>query len=145
MITDAPVRLRGKKLTEGTELEVAPTAAGMAERVARTWASGPPSSQTKKARGWWTREDPLADVWESEVELLVVADDDGAFEGKAVFAALVRSHPDRFESGQDRTLLRRFPSGCGEHRVDQRRRFFRQAHLPTRTGATAFTHATQLG
>ena len=50
----------------GKKLAAAAPAAGMSERSARKWQSGPLPS-TAKAPPWWrTREDPFADVWESE-------------------------------------------------------------------------------
>jgi transposase len=144
MVTDAQVRLLRKKRMQGTKLEVAAAAAGMSERTARTWASGPLPSQTKKTRAWRTREDPFADVWESVIEPLLVADEDGGLEAKTVFAELVRLHPGRFESGQVRTLQRRFRLWRAQH-GPAKPVFFPQVHSPGRTGSIDFTHATELG
>src|SRR5690348_1347054 len=99
MVSDAQVRLLRKKRMEGKTLEAAAGAAGMSERTARTWATGPLPSQTKEVRDWRTREDPFADVWASDVEPLLAADEDGELEAKTVMAELMRRYPERFEQG----------------------------------------------
>ena len=129
---------------EGKTQATAAAVAGMSERSARNWATGALPSQTKAERDWRTREDPFSAVWASEVEPLLVADTDGGLEAKTVFAELQRRHPDRFESGQLRTLQRRFR----EWRAEQgppKEVFFPQVHKPGRMGALDFTHATELG
>lgn len=143
MVTDAQVRLLRKKRMEGKTLEAAAGAAGMSERTARTWATGPLPSQTKKARDWRTREDPFAEVWVSDIEPLLAADGDGGLEAKTVFAELVRRYPDRFEIGQLRTLQRRFRDWRAQH-GPAREVFFPQTHAPGRMGSIDFTHATEL-
>ena len=49
----------------------------MSERTARTWQRGALPSTAKAPRTWRTREDPFADVWQSEVVPQLVADTDG--------------------------------------------------------------------
>ena len=60
----------------GKTLAAAAAAAGMSERTARKWQSGALPSTAKAPRTWRTREDPFADVWQSEVVPQLVADTD---------------------------------------------------------------------
>jgi hypothetical protein len=144
MITDEQVRLLRKKRMQGMTHEAAGAAAGMSERTARTWQRGPLPSQTKSPREYRTREDPFVDVWSSEVEPLLVADEDGALEAKTVFAELERRHPGRFVAGQLRTLQRRFREWRAQ-RGPHKEVFFRQVHTAGRMGSIDFTNANELG
>ena len=67
MVTDAQVRRLREKRMAGKTLAAAAAAAGMSERAARKWQSGALPSTAKAPRTWRTREDPFADVWQSEV------------------------------------------------------------------------------
>lgn len=143
MVTDAQVRLLRKKRMEGKTIEAASAAAGMSERTARAWSTGPLPSETKQPRHWRTRDEPFAEVW-PEVEAWLVADDEGKLEAKTVLAELIRRHPERFEAGQLRTLQRRFREwralkGPGKEV------FFPQVHEAGRMGSLDFTHANELG
>ena len=120
MITDAQVRRLREKRMAGKTLAAVAAAAGMSERAARKWQSGPLPSTAKASRCWRTREDPFADVWQSEVVPQLVADTDGRLQVLTLFKALCRRHPGRFQSGQLRTLQRctssRFRSRVGKGR-----------------------------
>ena len=72
----------------GKTLAAAAAAAGMSERTARQWQSGPLPSTAKAPRPWRTREDPFAEVWESEVVPQLVADTDGRLQVLTLFKAL---------------------------------------------------------
>ena len=52
-----------------------------------------------RRRTWRTREDPFADVWQSEVVPQLVADTDGRLQVLTLFTALCRRHPGRFQPG----------------------------------------------
>jgi hypothetical protein len=143
MVTDRQVRLlRGKRMEDKT-LEAAASAAGMSERTARKWQSGPLPSATKEARDWRTRPDPFAEVWAVEVEPLLVADEEGKLEAKTVFEELCRRRPGQFDAGQLRTLQRRVRLWRAE-RGPAKEVFFPQEHTPGRLGAIDFTHANEL-
>ena len=143
MVTDRQVRLlRGKRM-EGKTLEAAASAAGMSERAARKWQRGPLPSVTKVARDWRTRPDPFAEVWASEIEPLLVADEEGKLEAKTVFEELGRRRPGQFEEGQLRTLQRRVRQWRAE-RGPAKEVYFPQEHVPGRVGAIDFTHANEL-
>jgi hypothetical protein len=107
MVTDAQVRLLRKRMAEGKTLVSAAAAAGMSERSARTWKRGALPSAAKEPRAWRTRPDPFADVWESEVVPLLVADTGGVLEATTVLSELQRHRGDGWGTGQLRTLQRR--------------------------------------
>ena len=99
LVTDAQVRRLREKRMAGKTLGAAAAAAGMSERAARKWQSGPLPSTAKAPRGWRTREDPFAEVWQSEVVPQLVADTDGRLQVLTLFKALCRRHPGRFQPG----------------------------------------------
>ncbi|MCX5744401.1 MAG: hypothetical protein NT062_18075 [Proteobacteria bacterium] len=129
---------------ENKTLEAAASAAGMSERTARVWQRGPLPSATKEPRAWRTRPDPFIEVWTTEIEPLLVADKEGKFEAKTLFAELCRKRPGVFEHGQLRTLQRRVREWRAE-RGPEKEVYFPQEHLPGRMASMDFTHATELG
>jgi hypothetical protein len=144
MVTDKQVRLLRKKRMAGETLEAAAAAAGMSERTARKWQQGAMPSATKTPRAWRTRADPFAEVWEAEIEPLLVEDKEGKLEAKTIFEDLVRRLPGKFEAGQLRTLQRRIRDWRAE-RGPEKEVFFPQEHAPGRMGSMDFTHGTELG
>lgn len=131
-------------MEEGLTLQAAAAAAGISERSARTWAKGSLPSARKKPRTWRTREDVFAGIWTTEIEPLLRDDEDGGLEAKSVFAEICRKYPGQFESGQLRTLQRRFREWRAI-RGPEREVFFPQQHVPGRMAALDFTHGTELG
>ena len=145
MVTDEQVRLLRRKRMEGKTQESAAAAAGMSERSARTWEKGPLPSEVKaKRRTWRTRVDPFAEVWESEVVPLLVADEKGVLEATTVLKELQRRHPGQFQPSQVRTLQRRFRDWRALQGPDKEV-YFPQEHPPGREGVLDFTRATSLG
>ena len=128
----------------GKTLAAAAAAAGMSERAARTWQSGPLPSASKAPRTWRTREDPFADVWQSEVVPQLVADTDGRLQVLTLFRELCRRYPGRFEPGQLRTLQRRVREWRAQDGPD-REVYFEQVAVPGREAAFDFTDASDLG
>ena len=128
----------------GKMLAAAAAAAGMSERTARRWRSGALPSTAKAPRTWRTREDPFADVWESEVVPRLVADTEGRLQALTLFRELSRRHPDRFEPGQLRTLQRRVREWRAQDGPG-REVYFEQVAIPGREAAFDFTDASDLG
>ena len=128
----------------GKTLSAAAAAAGMSERTARDWQGGALPSTAKAARWWRTREDPFAEVWESEVVPQLVADTDGRLQVLTLFRALCRRHPGRFQPGQLRTLQRRVREWRAQY-GGEREVYFEQVAVPGREGAFDFTDASDLG
>ena len=144
MVTDAQVRRLREKRLSGKTLATAAAAAGMSERTARNWQRGALPSTVKSPRWWRTREDPFADVWESEVVPQLVADTEGRLQVLKLFAWLCRRHPGRFRAGQLRTLQRRVREWRAQHGAD-REVYFEQVAVPGREAAFDFTDASDLG
>ncbi len=128
----------------GKTLAAAAAAAGMSERAARKWQSGALPSAAKAPRSWRTREDPFADVWQSEVVPQLVADTDGRLQVLTLFKALCRRHPGRFQPGQLRTLQRRVREWRVQYGPDSEV-YFEQVAVPGREAAFDFTDASDLG
>ncbi|NUQ76892.1 MAG: IS21 family transposase [Polyangiaceae bacterium] len=129
---------------EGKTIEVAAASAGMSEKSARTWQQGPLPSETKQPRTWRTRPDPFAEEWATEIEPMLCADKEGELEAKTIFEELCRKHPDKFDSGQLRTLQRRVRDWRAQRGPDKEV-YFPQEHRPGRMASIDFTHATELG
>ena len=91
---------------EGQTIEAAAAAAGMSERTARKWQRGALPSETKQSRTWRTRPDPFVEVWATEIEPLLIADEEGNLEAKTIFAALCRKKPGAFDILQPFGALR---------------------------------------
>ena len=128
----------------GKTLAAAAAAAGMSERTARQWQGGPLPSTAKAPRTWRTREDPFAEVWESEVVPQLVADTDGRLQVLTLFKALCRRYPGRFQPGQLRTLQRRVREWRVQYGPD-REVYFEQVPVPGREAAFDFTDLSDLG
>ena len=144
MVTNAQVRRLREKRMSGKTLAAAAAAAGMSERTARTWQRGALPSTAKAPRTWRTREDPFADVWQSEVVPQLVADTDGRLQALTLFKVLCRRHPGRFQAGQLRTLQRRVRDWRVQYGPD-REVYFEQVAVPGREAAFDFTDASDLG
>ena len=144
MVTNAQVRRLREKRMSGKTLAAAAAAAGMSERTARTWQRGALPSTAKVPRTWRTREDPFADVWQSEVVPQLVADTDGRLQALTLFKVLCRRHPGRFQAGQLRTLQRRVRDWRVQYGPD-REVYFEQVAVPGREAAFDFTDASDLG
>lgn len=144
MVTDAQVRRLREKRMDGKTLEAAAAAAGMCERTARRWQAGPLSSVTKAPRTWRTREDPFADIWATEVEPRLAADELGRLQALTLFDWLCARYPGRFQPGQLRTLQRRVRDWRAQHGPDVEA-YFEQTAIPGREGALDFTQASDLG
>ncbi len=133
-------------MAEGKTVLAAADAAGMSEKTAHKWKSGPLPSETRETRErhWRTREDPFADVWESDVVPLLEDDAKGVLEATELMRQLDKLHPGRFSDGQLRTLQRRVSDWRALH-GPAREIYFEQVHPPGREGAFDFTNCNELG
>lgn len=143
MITDEQAKLLRQKRMDGKTLAAAAAASGMSERTARKWQSGSLPSQSVAPRAWRTRKDVFEDVWQTEIEPLLVADEDARLQATTIFAALRLQHPDRFGDGQLRTLQRRIGHWRALH-GPPKDVIFPQVHPPGREAAFDFTHTGDL-
>lgn len=141
---DAQVGVLRRKRMEGKTQEAAAAAAGMSVRSARKWAHGPYPSQRHKAHTWRTREDPFAEVFESEVAPLLAEDSKAVLEATTLLAELNRRHPEQFSESQLRTLQRRIRQWRALN-GPEKEVFFPQEHPPGREAAYDFTNCDELG
>jgi hypothetical protein len=130
---------------EGKTQETASSIAGMCERTARKWETGPLPSTVKehRSRHWRTREDPFAEVWDKDVVPMLVADETGELQVKTLFELLEEKYPGRFQPGQRRTLERRVRDWRAVS-GPEKEVMFPQEHPPGREGVFDFTHCTKL-
>ena len=103
--------------------------AGISERSARRIEHGDALPSQREERGWRTRTDPLAPVWDSEVVPLLEAD--GALNAVTLLEELQRSYPGDYGTAILRTLQRRVRQWRAVH-GPEREVFFAQEHPPGR-------------
>jgi hypothetical protein len=142
MVTDRQVRRLRKLLMAGKSLKGAALRADMDEKTARKYRDlgKLPTELETWPRTWRTRKDPFADVWQELCEMLEFSP---GLQSNTLFAWLQRRYPDRFSSGQLRTLqrrIRRWRATTGSPKEV----FFAQEHFPGRLCASDFTHMTSL-
>jgi hypothetical protein len=126
--------------TEQTQ-ESAAAKAGMDIKTARKYLrSKMLPSELKTVRHWRTRDDEFADVW-PEVEEQLRANH--GLEAKTIFAALQRSHPERFADGQLRTLQRKVKHWRATE-GPAREVFFTQEHRAGELCESDFKHLDEL-
>ena len=141
MTTDQQVRLLMLLINEGKPLSTAAAKAGMSEPTARKYRQVKKlPSEMKQPRSWRTREDPFAAVW-SEIEQMLEMD--AGLEAKTIFEEMQRRYPDRFKTGQLRTLQRRFRMWRA-HQGPPKEVFFPQVHTPGVQCQSDFTDMTAL-
>ena len=136
MVTDEQARRLMSLLKQGNPQVTAAVKAGMSERTARKYArSGRAPSEMKVAHTWRTRPDPFVEVWPEVEELLR---QDGGLQAKTVWRELNERHPGRFQTGQLRTLQRRFNRWRARSGPDCEV-FFPQVHVPGEQAQSDFT------
>ena len=142
MTTDKQVRRLMSLIKKGLPLSTAAVKAGMSEPTARKYRrAGKLPGQMKAPRTWRTRPDPFEAVW-PEVEALL--GQDAGLQAKTVLQELQRRHPGQFQSGQIRTLQRRFRQWRALHGEEQEV-YFAQRHRPGEQAQSDFTHMGKLG
>ena len=129
---------------EGKTQEASAAAAGMSVRSAREWERGLYPSQRNKPHAWRTREDPFAEVFDTEVVPLLAADRAGVLEATTLLSELNRRHAGRFTERQLRTLQRRMRQWRALS-GPEKEVYFPQQHPPGREAAYDFTHCDELG
>jgi len=144
LVTDVQVRLLRQKMKEGMKQSAAAAAAGMSERTARKWQSGPLPSQSKKPREWRTRADPFEGVWTEVVVPMLEADTNGVLEAKTLMETLTERDPQRFSMAQVRTMQRRVRDWRAK-RGPAKEVYFPQEHPPGHEAALDFTCCNALG
>ncbi|MBW4038409.1 MAG: hypothetical protein HIU91_05925 [Acidobacteria bacterium] len=127
--------------TEDTQA-IAASKAGMDVKTARKYLrSRRLPGELKADRHWRTRRDEFAEVWPGIVEQIRT---NAGLEAKTIFAALQRTHPERFPNGQLRTLQRRIKRWRASEGPAQEV-YFVQEHRAGELCESDFTHMTKLG
>jgi len=144
MVTDAQVRLLRKKMAEAETQVTAAAVAGMSERSARTWQSGPLPSETRQPRAWRTRTDPFGAVWRDDVVPLLEADEHGVLDATTILVDLRQRYGHAYGPQLLRTLQRRVRDWRALHGPGKEV-MFEQAHEAGREGAFDFTDCNDLG
>lgn len=142
VVTDAQVKELWKWLQREASLKKAAMKANMDRKTARKYRdSGQVPSQSRKARTWRTRLDPLTVVWEElEVELARAP----GLQAKTLLEMVQQRYPGRYPNSLKRTLQRRVKQWRALH-GPAKEVFFAQVHEPGRLGASDFTHMNRLG
>jgi hypothetical protein len=130
-----------EELSKHGAVGVAAMKAGMDRKTARKYIEAATlPSQMRAARDWRTREDPFAEHRE-EIETMVR--ETPALEAKTVFEVLAAKYPDRFTSGQLRTLQRMIRVWRAAQGGDKRV-MLAQRHRPGEAAQTDFTSTGEL-
>lgn len=140
-ITDHQVT-KYKTLRVNYSQEAAAAKTGISVASARRIETRQSLPSQRPPRNWRTRQDPLADVWSSEVIPLLEAKP--GLMAVTVLEELQRRHPEQFDESVLRTLQRRIRQWRAEH-GEERELFFAQEHPPGRLGLSDFTVADELG
>jgi transposase len=117
-ITDRQHKLFVSYRQAGLSQAVAATRAGFSERTARQLERvGTPPSQHRRPRFGRTREDPFAEVWDSE--LLPLLKNAPSLQATSLLTELQHCHPDRYPKRLLRTLQRRVASWRTVHGIER--------------------------
>lgn len=115
--------------------------AGFSTAAAYRFEQSPGLPSQKKTPRKRRRQDPLANIWESDVLPMLSASP--GLRSVAIFEELLRRYP-ALRSGIRRTLERRIRSWRALNGPDQEV-IFRQEHPPGRMGLSDFTNISDLG
>ena len=135
-ITDQQVRLYMNKRKQGCTQKVAAAKAGLSERSARRIDKGTVTTSPNPRRHWRTREDPLIDVWQSEIVPLLEANP--GLSPITLLEYLDDNYPGRFGNAIHRTLQRRVKTWRAQH-GPAKEVMFRQIKQPGQLGLSDFT------
>ena len=114
----------------------------ISERSARRIERSEALPSQGSPRGWRTRQDPLAEVWDAEVVPLLRTD--AHLSAVTLLEEMQRRHPGRYDGTMLRTLQRRLRQWRATHGAEQEV-YFAQEHPPGRLGLSDFTVADELG
>jgi transposase len=146
MVSDKQVQKYRRLIGKGLALETAAARAGMDPKTARNWRTGRLPSEKKAQqgpRGWRTRPDPFAAVWETIVLPYLQADEEGVLEASYLFEHLKEENPGDFPEASLRTFQRRVADYRAIH-GPAKEVFFQQTYKPGVTAQLDFTHLSKL-
>jgi len=135
-ITAQQVRLYMTHRKQGESQAVASAKSGISERTGRRIETGEVRVQEPQQRHWRTRKDPFAEVWDSEIVLLL--ERQPALNATTLFEDLQDRHPGKYPNACKRTFQRRIKAWKALHGPDKEV-MFRQRQEPGRLGLSDFT------
>lgn len=135
-ITDQQVKLYMSERKRGHTQEVCAAKAGISERSGRRIDQGEITTGPPPLRQWRTRKDPLAEVWQSDLEPLLEANPE--LLPTTLFELLCDNYPGQYDSKILRTLQRRMKAWKVKH-GPSKEVMFRQIRVPGRLGLSDFT------
>ena len=103
-ITDQQIRLYMKQRKQGRTQVVAAAQSGISERTARRIDHGELTTQPVPKRHWRTRQDPLADIWDSV--LIPMLEQNPSLLPMTLFEYLYDNYPGQYDETIQRTLQR---------------------------------------
>lgn len=106
MVTNRQIKRLRMLINKGLTQEIAAEKVGITEKTARKYLKeGKLPDEIRKDHTWRTREDPFKEDEDRIREMLSI---NSALEAKTVFEYLAATNPDKYSTGQLRTLQRRF-------------------------------------
>lgn len=140
--TDSQVRKLMEEMKRHGEIGKASLRAGMDRKTGRKYAKeGKLPSELVEPRHWRTRPDPFEKDWPVIVAMLKDAPE---LEAKTIFEELLSREPERYDSGQLRTLQRHVQQWRAQE-GPPKEVFFAQEHRAGEAMQTDFTWGTELG
>lgn len=141
MVSDKQYWRLMKLLNAGRTLGRAAAASDMDQKTARKYRHlGKPPSQARQSRGYRTRADVFADVWNEIVPFL---ESEPEVEATTLLEYLSEQYPNRFADSHLRTLQRRIKVWRATH-GSPKEVFFEQRHLPGHQAQSDFTSFNEL-
>ena len=140
--TDAQVRIMMRERQKGRTQEQAAVSANLRSRktVAKYEGLGRLPRALRQPRDYRTRPDPFTEDWCTIEQML---EDAPSLEAKALFEWLCEQHPQRYQTGQLRTLQRRLGTWRALHQAQVA--ILEQVHRPGEVMQTDGTWLTELG
>ncbi len=135
-VTPHQIRVYMSARKQGWSQETAAAKAGFTERTGRRVEQRGGARGRSGARSWRTREDPFAEVWESELEPMLKAEP--RLQAITLLEVLQAREPDQYPDKLLRTLQRRVKQWRVLH-GPEREVMFRQRHEPGHRGISDFT------
>lgn len=131
------------KLATRHSMEVAAAKAGMSLSTAKRYlkTKGKRPAKLPEERTWRTRSDPFSEVWN---ELKQMLERDHGLEAQTLMDWLLESYPDKFSSGQVRTLRRRIHDWRVLEGPERKEIMFAQTILPGKQSQSDYTHCNEL-
>ncbi len=141
MIQDRQVKKLHRLLSSGRTLVESALRTGMSERTARKYRSMDQlPSETRTARNYRTRQDPLESIWPSIEEQLL---ESPGLQAKTLLEWLCREHPGVYDQSHLRTLQRRIKQWRGSA-GPAKEVFFSQVHHAGDLSASDFSDMSGL-